>query len=109
MLEGKKFVKNDNEFICFNCHKKIEKLKYTSRDHCNFCLYSLHVDIKPGDRANECKGLLVPINVVDTSKKGKVIIYKCSKCGQEVKNIVADDDDKEQIYKIVKNYSVGNI
>ena len=24
------FVKNDNEFICQNCGKKVEKLKYTS-------------------------------------------------------------------------------
>ena len=56
------FVKNDNEFICQNCGKKVEKLKYTSRDHCNYCLHSLHVDITPGDRLNDCKGLLVPIN-----------------------------------------------
>ena len=57
------FKKNDNEFICINCGKKVEKLKYTSRDHCNHCLYSLHVDITPGDRENKCRGLLVPVNV----------------------------------------------
>ena len=101
------FVKNDNEFNCINCGKKIEKLKYTSRDHCNSCLYSLHVDIYPGDRANECKGILVPINVIQTSKKGQVIIYRCSKCGVEVRNIVAEDDDRETIYKIVENFSKG--
>ena len=101
------FVKNDNEFICVNCGKKIEKLKYTSRDHCNSCLYSLHVDIFPGDRANECKGMLVPVNVVQTSKKGQVIIYKCNKCGMEVRNIVAEDDDRETIYKVVENFSKG--
>lgn len=49
------FLKNDNEFNCINCGKKVEKLKYTSRDHCNHCLYSLHVDITPGDRENTCK------------------------------------------------------
>ncbi len=49
------FVKNDKSFICINCGKKVEKLKYTSRDHCNYCLYSLHVDITPGDRENDCK------------------------------------------------------
>ena len=101
------FVKNDNEFNCINCGKRIEKLKYTSRDHCNSCLYSLHVDVFPGDRANECKGILVPINVIQTSKKGQVIIYKCSKCGVEVRNIVAQDDDRETIYKIVEKYSKG--
>ena len=101
------FVKNDNEFNCINCGKRIEKLKYTSRDHCNSCLYSLHVDVFPGDRANECKGILVPINVIQTSKKGQVIIYRCSKCGVEVRNIVAQDDDRETIYKIVEKYSKG--
>ena len=101
------FVKNDNEFTCVNCNRKVEKLKYTSRDHCNYCLYSLHVDITPGDRANPCKGLLVPINVIDTAKKGKVIIYRCSKCGKEVRNIVANDDNQEQIYKIIENYARG--
>lgn len=101
------FVKNDNEFECINCGKKVEKLKYTSRDHCNYCLYSIHVDITPGDRANPCKGLLVPINVIETSKKGKVIIYRCSKCGEKVRNIVATDDDENVIYKIIENYAKG--
>jgi DNA-directed RNA polymerase subunit RPC12/RpoP len=101
------FIKNDNEFICLNCEKKVEKLKYTSRDHCNHCLYSIHVDISPGDRLNECKGILKPINVEETSKKGRVVIYKCLKCGQKVRNIIANDDNEEVIYEIVKNYSKG--
>lgn len=101
------FVKNDNEFICVNCNRKVEKLKYTSRDHCNHCLHSIHIDITPGDRANDCLGLLVPINVVETSKKGKVIIYRCKKCGAEVRNIVASDDDIDTIYRIVENYAKG--
>ena len=101
------FVKNDNEFECINCGKKVEKLKYTSRDHCNYCLHSIHVDITPGDRANTCKGLLVPVNVVETAKKGKVIIFRCSKCGNEVRNIVALDDNQDLIYKIIENYAKG--
>ena len=101
------FVKNDNEFICVNCNKKVEKLKYTSRDHCNHCLHSIHIDITPGDRANDCLGLLVQINVIDTAKKGKVIIYRCKKCGQELRNIVASDDSQDEIYKVVENYAKG--
>lgn len=101
------FVKNDNEFICKNCGKKVEKLGYTSRDHCNFCLYSIHIDITPGDRANDCLGLLEPINVEKSSKKGEVIIYKCQKCGKIIRNIVAKDDSRERIYEIVEKYSKG--
>ena len=101
------FIKNDNEFICINCGKRIEKLKYTSRDHCNYCLFSLHVDVTPGDRENDCKGLLIPINVEVNSKKGEVIVYKCQKCGAIIKNIVAKDDNRDEIYKIMEKYSKG--
>ncbi len=101
------FVKNDNSFICKNCGKKVEKLNYTSRDHCNFCLHSIHIDITPGDRANKCLGKLIPINIIETSKKGKVIIFKCEKCGMEIKNIVAKDDDESKIYEIISNYAKG--
>ncbi|CCZ56321.1 putative uncharacterized protein [Clostridium sp. CAG:1219] len=103
------FVKNDNSFICKNCGKHVEKLNYTSRDHCNFCLYSMHVDITPGDRQNSCMGMLEPINVIDTSKKGKVILYRCKKCGEEISNIVAYDDSEEKIYEIVRKYARGEI
>lgn len=102
------FVKNDNEFVCKNCGKNVKKLGYTSRDHCNFCLYSLHVDITPGDRLNKCKGILKPINVIETSKKGKVIIYKCQKCGLEVRNIVAQDDNMEEIYSVIRRFACGS-
>lgn len=105
------FIKNDNEFICKNCGRKVDKLGYTSRDHCPFCLYSIHVDIEPGDRQNQCKGMLVPINVIADSKKGKVIIYKCCKCKKIVKNIIAKDDSQEEIMKVIQNYikTGGNI
>lgn len=74
------FIKNDDSFICANCGKQVDKLVYTSRDHCNYCLSSLHVDVEPGDRLNDCKGLLKPINVLNTGKKQLQIEYICSKC-----------------------------
>ena len=86
------FSKLDDNFICENCGKKVEKLGYTSRDHCPFCLYSKHVDINPGDRANECKGLLRPIEI-EKFKDSYKIIYKCQKCNKIHKNIIATDDN----------------
>ena len=50
----KLFTKNDNSFVCENCNMIVSPLKYTSRDHCPYCLYSKHVDINPGDRLNKC-------------------------------------------------------
>lgn len=98
------FVKNDDEFVCKNCGHLVPKLKYTSRDHCNKCLYSLHVDITPGDRSNECKGLLKPVCVVTNGKKEQ-IEYICTVCGARVRNIIAEDDDKEPILEVMKNYA----
>ena len=83
------FVERDEEFICENCGEKVGKLGYSSRNHCPKCLYSKHVDINPGDRLEECKGLLVPISVELNSKKGYVIIYRCEKCGAIRKNKMA--------------------
>ena len=42
----KVFNELDESFICEKCGKKVDKLKYSSRDHCPYCLYSKHVDIK---------------------------------------------------------------
>ncbi|MEG1363268.1 MAG: RNHCP domain-containing protein [Clostridia bacterium] len=102
------FKKNDNSFICCNCNKKVEKLKYTSRDHCNNCLYSIHVDIEPGDRLNDCLGLLVPINVI-AKKDFYDIIYRCNKCDKIVVNKSAIDDNMDTILRIVKDYSISRI
>ena len=92
----KNFKMIDEGFVCENCGELIKPLMYTARDHCNFCLCSKHVDINPGDRSNECGGILRPIGIEkyrDTYK----ILYKCDKCGMLHKNIMANDDDMELI------------
>lgn len=95
----KKFIMKDEEFICENCQKKVEKLNYTARDHCPYCLYSKHVDINPGDRQNNCLGLLEPISI-EKHKNTYKIIYKCTKCNQLHKNIMANDDNFEKIIEL---------
>ena len=85
-MEQKRFIKNDNSFICENCGKNVEPLGYSSRNHCPFCLWSLHLDVNPGDRASECHGKMEPIRVETDSKKGYVIIHKCQKCGEIKRN-----------------------
>ena len=92
----KKFIMKDEEFICENCQKKVEKLNYTARDHCPYCLYSKHVEINPGDRQNNCLGLLEPISI-EKYKNTYKIIYKCTKCNKIHKNIMANDDNFEKI------------
>ncbi len=95
----KNFTMRDEEFICEHCGKKVLPLGYTARDHCPFCLYSKHVDIMPGDRKNTCLGLLEPVGIEkfrDTYK----IIYRCQKCGEYHKNIMAKDDNIDFIIEL---------
>lgn len=96
----KLFVKNDNSFTCVNCGKEVSPLGYSSRNHCPFCLCSLHVDVNPGDRASECKGMLVPKQVIPDSKKGYIIIHKCIKCNAIRRNKSAKDDDTDLLIKL---------
>lgn len=98
----KKFTMRDESFICENCGKRVNTLNYTARDHCPYCLYSKHVDINPGDRANTCLGLLKPIGI-EKFKNTYKIIYKCNKCNQEHKNIIANDDDMDEIIRLSVN------
>lgn len=95
----KKFNMINENFICENCGKEIKKTDKSVRDHCNYCLCSKHVDINPGDRANTCKGILRPIGV-EKFKKTYKIIYKCDKCGELHKNIMADDDNYDLIVEL---------
>lgn len=92
----------DESFVCENCGKTIEPLVYSARDHCPYCLFSKHVDILPGDRANKCHGLLEPIKI-EKFKNTYKIVYKCQKCHQTHKNIMANDDDMDIIIELSKN------
>ena len=98
----KNFTMRDESFICENCRKEIKPLGYTARDHCPYCLYSKHLDIMPGDRLNECKGLLKPIGI-EKFKDTYKIVYKCEKCNEFHKNIIEKDDDMTEIINISKN------
>lgn len=98
----KKFTMRDEKFTCEYCGKLVNPLLYTARDHCPICLYSKHVDINPGDRNNDCLGLLEPIKI-EKFKNTFKIIYKCNKCNQIHKNIIANDDNMDKIIELSKN------
>ena len=97
----KTFTMRDEKFICKNCGMEVEPLGYTARDHCPYCLYSIHIDINPGDRANTCLGLLKPI-AIEKFKDSYKIVYRCIKCNQIHKNIMANDDDMNLIIELSK-------
>ncbi|MBQ8836167.1 MAG: RNHCP domain-containing protein [Clostridia bacterium] len=104
-MESKRFTKNDNGFICQNCGKEVEPLGFSSRNHCPFCLCSIHIDVMPGDRANDCLGIMDPVKVEINPKKGYVILHRCRKCGEIKRNRAATDapvqpDDMDFIIRL---------
>lgn len=95
-------------FICLNCKAEVLPLsKGSYRNHCPFCLYSLHVDEEPGDRKSDCLGMMIPVCVKYNTQKGWQILHKCRKCGFERYNIVNDDeiqpDNMELVIEIMRN------
>lgn len=91
------FIKNTENFVCEKCGKEVIGNGYTN--HCPECLWSKHVDIAPGDRANTCGGMMEPIKV---EKNGReyIVIHKCSVCGFEKPNKVQKEDNFEMIVQI---------
>lgn len=101
-MEEKRFKMIDEAFVCEVCNKKVEPLGYSARDHCPYCLCSKHVDINPGDRQNPCKGILRPIEI-DKYKDTYKIVYKCDKCHELHRNVMASDDDFDKIIEVMRN------
>ena len=99
----KRFNMRDEDFICINCGKEVSKLNTTARDHCNNCLYSIHVDINPGDRLCDCLGILKPIGIERGKKDTYKIVYVCTKCKMIKRNVAAVDDNFDKILEIMAN------
>jgi rubrerythrin len=95
----KQFNRKKENFVCENCGEKVKGNGYTN--HCPNCLWSKHVDINPGDRQEECKGLMVP---VDLEKQGQdyVIIHKCQKCGAIRRIKTTENDNFDAILQLAK-------
>ena len=106
---GKRFTKNDAGFVCAHCGAEVPPLGYSSRNHCPHCLWSLHVDVMPGDRACECKGAMRPVavDISQRSRRGLVITHKCEKCSAVSRNSAADDDNEEELLRLTNVYNRG--
>lgn len=100
------FTKKDSGFTCENCRKEVPPLGYSSRNHCPFCLASLHVDILPGDRECECHGVMLPSAVAPDPQKEYIITHRCTKCGKEQKNRSAKDDDRSLLIAYTNPFNI---
>jgi rubredoxin len=98
-LGGKRFKRVIENFTCFNCKTRAEGKGYT--DHCPNCLWSLHVDNNPGDRASKCHGKMKPVGVL-YDKGNYVISYLCLSCGSKKRFKAAQNDNSELLLSLLK-------
>jgi hypothetical protein len=92
-----KFKRKIEDFVCENCGTSVAGNGFTN--HCPKCLYSKHVDIFPGDRAENCDGLMKPIAAEENGGEWS-ITHHCLKCSKEQKNKVSKEDNFEKIIEI---------
>lgn len=95
----KQFTRHKEDFICEHCGAKVEGNGYTN--HCPRCLWSKHVDVMPGDRAEDCRGLMKPIDIKST-REGYIITHQCEKCGAVRRNKASENDDFEAILALAR-------
>lgn len=108
-----KLIRNNASFTCVVCGKHVEKAVGSSRDHCPFCIHSLHVDLDiPGDRLNECKGIMSPVAIRPWKKETYKVLFRCERCEKEQWNVTASDDTAEilgqLIWKTNQSFLEGN-
>lgn len=81
-------------FRCVVCERDVEPLTNGSyRNHCPFCLSSLHVDVEPGDRRASCGGVMDAV-ALRRPRKGPQIVHRCRRCGAQRLNRVAEDTEQ---------------
>jgi hypothetical protein len=87
---------SENGFTCLYCGRRVspETIGTGHRNHCPWCLRSVHLDDQPGDRASSCGGLMEPVAISVRRNKEWVIIHRCSTCGVLKENRIAGDDNE---------------
>lgn len=93
------FQRRQEDFVCEHCGHAVQGDGYTN--HCLKCLWSKHVDVEPGDRAENCGGLMQPVRI-EGSTPDYVIVHRCTRCALERRNKVQKGDDPEAILALVR-------
>lgn len=98
-LQAKRFTRKKEDFTCGKCGFFVIGDGYTN--HCPKCLWCKHVDINPGDRANDCCGLMEPYRIEGTTGKAYTVLHKCLKCGAQKPNKIRDVDDIDAVLAVI--------
>jgi hypothetical protein len=86
-------------FVCAHCGTMVKGNGYTN--HCHKCLWSKHVDVTPGDRAEMCGGMMEPVAVEGGARRYH-ITHRCLACGSMSKNVAVPEDDDTTLITIAE-------
>ncbi len=96
------FTRTIEDFVCAHCGAVVTGSGYTN--HCPRCLWSKHLDNEPGDRANECGGLMKPIGI-ELDHGVTMIMHQCQVCGMRKRNKASDQDDKDAVIALSSKHN----
>ena len=93
---------SEETFTCKVCGKTVVPTGAGTdhRNHCPYCLSSLHLDNEPGDRAADCGGVMEPIAVWVRRDGEWALIHRCRICGALSSNRIAADDNPMKLMSI---------
>jgi len=96
-------MNESDDFICLHCGGVVSAQAWGTkhRNHCPHCLWSRHVDMKPGDRACLCKGVMEPIALWQKTDGEIMLLHRCRTCGMIKANRLAGDDDLETLQVLI--------
>jgi hypothetical protein len=86
-------AQSTGSFRCANCKQAVAASAYGTqhRNHCPLCLWSLHVDNRPGDRMSDCGGKMEPLAIAVRDDEW-MLIHRCVACDVLKANRIAGDD-----------------
>jgi len=91
-------------FVCGHCGTHVPANSDGHyRNHCPYCLWSLHVDDLPGDRASDCRAPMEPVGLVEKSGKGWQVVHRCTACGHRQPNRLVREGEGPDDLDVVLN------
>lgn len=103
-VNQKLFQRKKEDFVCAHCAARVRGDGYTN--HCPECLWSRHVDVRPGDRQERCRGMMRPI-ALTPHKKGMALVHRCMHCGAERKNRTHKRDNVAAVMQLSADNAGG--
>lgn len=95
-------------FQCSHCRRWVVINPFigtANRNHCNWCFWSKHVDIKKGDRRATCRAGMRPIALTmkheGFGREGELmIVHRCAQCQKISINRIARDDPEYMVMEL---------